>query len=314
MEAKREVQEEVGERLRVIREALGYSVVDFVEALGTSYDAYRNYERGSANIPLNVLKALRERFCVNINYLITGYGNMFTSSQASGKAYLIGERLKALRDMLSLSSSEFFSYLDMGSEKEFLAIENNEKEATENVLEDICESFSVNVGWLTKKDASPPFRSRRVKLEEFLRVYKMYKSYRPEILFATSSPHEGEPVYLALFLQGNKPFQGILLYESVDWTYAVEELIQVMQVIYSLSPPSVYIVDRDTFRYLLVGEVHAVKATEKGKIPSFPFIPALLRKEVRDKLYYPLSEAGSDDYGLAGIIEAIRKKEANHSV
>ncbi|MCS6876638.1 MAG: helix-turn-helix transcriptional regulator, partial [Aquificaceae bacterium] len=271
---KKELQEETGERLRAIREALGYSGADFAEALGIGVETYRNYERGLANIPLGVLKALRERFSVNLNYLITGQGNMFMASPVSGQSYLIGERLKALREKLSISSSEFLSYLDtVGSEKELLALENNEKEATEDILEDICESFSINVGWLTGKGVFSPFRSRRVSLKDMPRVCKMYNLYRPEILFTVSSRYEGDPVYFALFLQGEKPFQGILLHENADfaiwreWSYTAKELIHVMQALYNLGSLSVYILDRDTFHYLVIGGMHAGKAMERGKRP-----------------------------------------------
>lgn len=327
-DAEKEKYEEIGNRLISIREALGYSVKDMAENLGLNYETYRNYERGISNIPLKVLKALREKFHVNLNYLIAGDGTAFSlksrftmgKSYFASKRYFIGNNLKKLRNMLSLSTSEFLSYLDtLDSEAKLIAIENNQVEVDEDLIEDICENFSVIPEWLIGRGLIA-FRTRKIDFENLEKICRTeYPAYRPEVLFSVECRNEGDVIYFALFLKGEKPYQGILLYENADFAIwrsrygAAIELRRSLQFAYLRGMYSVYILDLDTFGELVIGRIHPVKAMEKGTPPSFPFIPALFDEKVRKYiLSLKLSgfEEGTSDYGLMGIIRSIEERES----
>lgn len=317
----KERYEDIGKRLISIRETLGYSIKDMAENLGLNYETYRSYERGISNIPLKVLKALREKFHVNLNYLISGDGSTLSlrSYFPIGRSYFIGKNLKKLREMLSLSASEVLSYLDtLRSEAKLIAIENNQVEADEDLIEDICESFSVNSDWLTNRGLFP-FKTKKIFFEDLERVCRTeYPIYRPEVLFSIECRRKGDVIYFALFLKGEKPYQGILIYENADfaiwrgWDGAAIELKHALHFAYLKGLYSVYILDLDTFSDLAIGRIHPVKAIEKGKPPSFPFLPALFDEQVRKyvlSLERSLSafKEGASDYGLMGIIRSIKE-------
>lgn len=316
-EVEKEKYEEIGIRLIGIREVLGYSVKDMAENLELNYETYRNYERGISNIPLKVLKALREKFHVNLNYLVAGDGTAFSlrSNFPIGKSYFIGDSLRKLREMLSLSTSEILSYLDtLDSEAKLIDIEKNLIEAKEEIIEDICESFSVNPAWFIGRGLSV-FRTRKVSLGDLEKVCRTeYSTYRPEILFTAECRNESEAVYFALFLKGEKPYQGILLYEDADlalwrtWLSTASELREALQFAYYRGMYSVYVLDRDTFHEIVTGRLHSIKAIEKGKPPTFPFMFALFDESIRKYLPSPESKVGSSDYGLLRIIKTLTQE------
>lgn len=312
-----EGQEEIGKRLINIREALGFSVREFAERLGLHIETYRNYERGVANIPLRVLKILRKKFYVNLHYLIAGEGSVFfTKKLIVGKSYFIGNNLRKLREMLSLSTSEFLSYLDsLSSEAELIAVENNQVEASEEVVEDICESFSVDPAWLIGKGFNP-FRTKKVNFENLEWICRtQYPDYRPEILFTAECRSDSEPIYFAIFLKGNKPYQGILLYEHTDfaiwrtWFDIASKIKEALYIAYQKGMYSVRILDKDIFHELIIGRLHSVKAVEKGTLPTFPFLFALYNEKIRIYLPSLEFERGLNDYGLLKIIKTIEEKK-----
>lgn len=63
-------------RLRLIREKIGGSQKKFAESMGISQQTYANYESGKASIPDTIKQQLFVKG-INLNWLVTGIGDMF---------------------------------------------------------------------------------------------------------------------------------------------------------------------------------------------------------------------------------------------
>lgn len=63
---------EIGSRLRLEREILGYSQEEMAYQLGVSDRQYRRYESGRSSIPRQYLLKLHDEMEIDINYLIMG--------------------------------------------------------------------------------------------------------------------------------------------------------------------------------------------------------------------------------------------------
>lgn len=64
------------QRVSQVREHLELSQDKMARQLGLSLRAYANYERGERTIPVELLRALYERFSVDPIWLLTGDGHM----------------------------------------------------------------------------------------------------------------------------------------------------------------------------------------------------------------------------------------------
>ena len=67
----------VSERLKKLRRYLRYSQKDFAKRLGILPATYSNYENEKRKLSPELLEKLYNEFNVNLNWLITGQGNMF---------------------------------------------------------------------------------------------------------------------------------------------------------------------------------------------------------------------------------------------
>ncbi len=81
------------ERLKQIRITLGYNQKEIAEKLGYELTTYRSFEYKSKNLPVEFLSALICTFSVNINWLLTGNGDMFinTKENISSKIITLNE-------------------------------------------------------------------------------------------------------------------------------------------------------------------------------------------------------------------------------
>lgn len=66
-------------QLRTIRNTLKLSQQEFGKLLGIPQTTYANYENGKTNIPDDIKLKLFNEFSVNLNWLISGQGNMLIS-------------------------------------------------------------------------------------------------------------------------------------------------------------------------------------------------------------------------------------------
>jgi transcriptional regulator with XRE-family HTH domain len=76
---------ESNRRLRAVRYTLKLRQNEFSEALGLKQGSYSDLERGKNNLSSSVKLLLKEKFNVNIDWLETGSGNMFSEKQSESK-------------------------------------------------------------------------------------------------------------------------------------------------------------------------------------------------------------------------------------
>ena len=73
------MRQEIGKRLRLIRERMGITQAELGNKLGIQSQHVSKYERGKTVPTWENLIKLNERYDVNINWLLTGKGSMFLS-------------------------------------------------------------------------------------------------------------------------------------------------------------------------------------------------------------------------------------------
>lgn len=64
--------EQMGKRMRELREKQGYTQIQFSSYLSISEQTYGRYERGACGIPLDILITLHKEYKIDLNYLICG--------------------------------------------------------------------------------------------------------------------------------------------------------------------------------------------------------------------------------------------------
>lgn len=74
-------------RLKMIRESKGLSQEKFSRELGITQQTYSLMENGQRSPNIKVFKILAERFNVNLNWLVTGYGGMFREFVENAEFY-----------------------------------------------------------------------------------------------------------------------------------------------------------------------------------------------------------------------------------
>lgn len=72
----------LGKRIRDVRTHIGSNQTEFSANLNTSYSYLSDVERGKSMPGADMLIMLRHKFQVNINWLLTGIGDMFEISEA----------------------------------------------------------------------------------------------------------------------------------------------------------------------------------------------------------------------------------------
>lgn len=97
--------ENIGLRLKQIRKLLGKSQEEIANELGLTKQAISNIEhsKSSPNIPL--LHKLLVDYGVNINFIISGNGNIFTKDEKASES-LKNTILKEVEDLLSARGIE----------------------------------------------------------------------------------------------------------------------------------------------------------------------------------------------------------------
>lgn len=98
------MRQDIGKRLRLIRERIGITQAELGEKLGIQFQHVSKYERGETVPTWENLTKLIELYDVNINWLLAGKGTMFLSP---GSYSIHGEDdLHAVRDLESDSQIE----------------------------------------------------------------------------------------------------------------------------------------------------------------------------------------------------------------
>ena len=69
---RKNINIEIGERLRVARENLALSRSEMAESMGLSDEQYKRLESGASSITVDKLFLLDEKYHIDISYLISG--------------------------------------------------------------------------------------------------------------------------------------------------------------------------------------------------------------------------------------------------
>lgn len=75
---------EVAEQLRYIRREKGLTQQQFASELEVSTATIASVENGSRDMPKNLMKSLVKKFGIDANWLLTGEGEMFSTSSTGG--------------------------------------------------------------------------------------------------------------------------------------------------------------------------------------------------------------------------------------
>lgn len=73
----------LAENLKKIRIKLGLSVAKFADKLEMSANTLTNYEKNRREPSLNLFVQLDKKLNINLNWLVSGQGNMFNEQQPS---------------------------------------------------------------------------------------------------------------------------------------------------------------------------------------------------------------------------------------
>jgi len=81
-----EIKMDIGERLKKVREFLGLTQEEFAQKLDTTQAVISNYERGARVPTVDFLNRLTKTFQLDINWLLTGEGEMFREKTKAAEA------------------------------------------------------------------------------------------------------------------------------------------------------------------------------------------------------------------------------------
>jgi transcriptional regulator with XRE-family HTH domain len=100
---KEELKKEIGDRMRKIRKALGYTQEKMVEFFDIGRANYSRIEKGEVWPGANILYTLRTKFDISLDWLITNSGKMFVrerEKKGDGEKVNFGEYSKEVKELL----------------------------------------------------------------------------------------------------------------------------------------------------------------------------------------------------------------------
>lgn len=103
------------------------SQTEFANMLGIEQTYISRYERGKATPGADFLKLLAEKTYVNINWLLTGEGDMYSSNKSEPE---LADRVRDLERKLEESEKTLRSILEIASKsqskkKQYIPLKNN---------------------------------------------------------------------------------------------------------------------------------------------------------------------------------------------
>lgn len=127
----------IGKRIKELRAVLRYTAGELGENLGIPVRTIGSYERGEAQLGAKFLIALNEKHNVNINWLLTGKGNMFISNRTELDINYIAK----LKEKFNLQEEEINGLIDIlesDASREmilkFIEIKKGNKEAVDTLI------------------------------------------------------------------------------------------------------------------------------------------------------------------------------------
>lgn len=127
----------IGKRIKNLRNNLKITAKDFADVLQIPLRTIGSYERDEAQPSSKFFNALINIYRVNINWLLTGQGNVFLSEKAEIDMSFIA----LLKDRFNLSAEEInglIELLESDASKDmvlkFISIKNGDKEALDTLI------------------------------------------------------------------------------------------------------------------------------------------------------------------------------------
>lgn len=103
----------LSKRLKEARTALKIGQKEFAEAIGIIYQSLSKYERGEIKPTAELLTKIAETHKININWLLTGNGQMFLDQEKQPQGDCIckeREKMLAAFDKLPRERQEYYHY------------------------------------------------------------------------------------------------------------------------------------------------------------------------------------------------------------
>jgi len=127
----------IGQRVKKIRAELNITSVQMANALNIPVRTIGSYERNEVSPGAKFLSALIDTYYVNINWLLTGNGNMFISEKINNDLNYIA----FIKEKFNLNEKEVSGLIEiLGSEAskdmvlKFIEIKKGNKKALDNLI------------------------------------------------------------------------------------------------------------------------------------------------------------------------------------
>ena len=127
----------IGKRIKELKTILHLTSLEMANELSIPVRTIGSYERDEAQPGPKFLNALIDKFCVNINWLLSGRGNMFITKKAEKDIAYIAQ----LQDRLKLTNEELnglIDILDADASREmvlkFIEIKKGNKGASDSLI------------------------------------------------------------------------------------------------------------------------------------------------------------------------------------
>ena len=157
----------IEERIKFIRERIGYTQMEVAKTLGISRSLVSNWELGFVNISLKQLIKLAYLYQVPIDYLlgiideIDNYPYQFISNMDLKS---IGLRLKEIRKLHRLTQDKFAQKIDT-KRSSISYYEIGKMMISTADLKQICETFGVSADYLVGNLTENIKRDKKIKLK-----------------------------------------------------------------------------------------------------------------------------------------------------
>ena len=130
----------IGKRIKELKSILHLTSLEMANELSIPVRTIGSYERDEAQPGPKFLNALIDKFCVNINWLLSGRGNMFITKKAEKDIAYIAQ----LQERLKLTNEELnglIDILDADASREmvlkFIEIKKGNKEALDSLISNL---------------------------------------------------------------------------------------------------------------------------------------------------------------------------------
>lgn len=115
------IMENLSKRLKELRTTLGLNLSEFAKKMDTKHQNIMVIEAGTSKPGAEILSRISETYCVNLNWLVTGEGEMFLGGV---KPELPTTPIKVVKEVKTVVSNEI---VDVGFLQKMLDFANKEK-------------------------------------------------------------------------------------------------------------------------------------------------------------------------------------------